>query len=118
MTFATAELTQLPGPGVQTAPQQLKDWDQKVRQPRVTKLTKKRVSVIIIGPSATPAKVLLGSLNHPRLYLKAPIELKVSRDDGFVVVSNDELDEFGYGDFLTLAIEDFRQTLLELYYEL
>lgn len=122
MPMAVPELTQLAGPGVQTTPELLRelpeDWDRKINRTRVTQVSKRKKSVALTGPSATPSKVLLGSLNHPILYLKAPIGLKVSRDGVSVVASNDELDEFGYGDHLTMAIEDFRQTVIELYLEL
>lgn len=73
------------------------------------------VQIEILGPTATPKEILLGSLNHPLLFLRKPIQLQISRDEKFVVVSWPEFEEFGYGNHLTDAIEDFRQTLVEFY---
>lgn len=67
------------------------------------------------GKSATPAEILLGCLNHPSLRLRKPIPLKIEREEGHVVAAWLELDEFGYGAYLTAAVEDFRQTLVEVY---
>lgn len=74
--------------------------------------------IAVLGRSATPSEILLGSLNHPRLYLRKPIPLKIDREDEHVVAAWPEIDEFGYGSHLTAALEDFRQTLVELYLSL
>jgi len=65
--------------------------------------------------SATPKKARLGSLNHPFLYLKKPIPLSIEREGDWVVASHSELEEFGFGENFSAAIEDFRQTLIELF---
>lgn len=91
----------LRGHGVATIPQS-EEWKQKR-------------NIRISGPKATPKEIMLGSLNHPLLFLRKPIQLQVGRDEKFVVVSWPEFDEFGYGNYLTEAIEDFRQTLIEFY---
>ena len=74
--------------------------------------------IAILGRPATPAEILLGSLNHPALRLRKPIPLKIDREDEHVVAAWQEFDEFGYGAHLTVALEDFRQTLVELYLSL
>lgn len=78
--------------------------------------TRRRIE--IFGRTATPAEILLGSLNHPALRLRKPIPLKIDREDEHVVAAWQEFDEFGYGAHLTVALEDFRQTLVELYLSL
>jgi len=67
-----------------------------------------------LGP-ATPPSLVLGTLNHPRLRLRRPLELRISREEGSVVASVPELEEFGYGPHLSVAIDDLRQGLVELY---
>jgi hypothetical protein len=41
--------------------------------------------------------------------------LSVEREDQWVIATYAEIDEFGYGGHLTEAVEDFRQSLIELY---
>ena len=69
----------------------------------------------VIAESATPREVILGTLPHPRLRLLAPIRLQVQREDGSVTVWAEDLEEVGYGPDLGAAIQDFQQTLIELY---
>lgn len=70
---------------------------------------------VLAPSSATPHELLLGSMNHPCLGLRQPLRLTITRDGPLVVAHASELEEFGYGPHLTSAVEDFRQTLLELY---
>jgi len=74
-----------------------------------------RFAVVAEPPSATPPTLLLGNLNHPILRLRQPLALSVEREDHWIVATYPELDEFGYGGHLTEAVEDFRQSLIELY---
>ena len=67
------------------------------------------------GGDATPAKIRLGSLQSPVLKLRSPILLRVGREDGFVTVWSDDLEELGHGPHLTAALEDFQKTVAELY---
>ncbi len=74
-------------------------------------------AVTIVEP-ATPTDVLLGTLPDPEIRLQAPIHLEVQQEDDNVAVWSEELEEFGYGPHLTAAIEDFQQTVIELYHTL
>ena len=65
--------------------------------------------------SATPREISLGNLSHPSLRLRSPLRLDVSRDGDSVGVWSPELEEMGYGPNLGAAIEDFQQTLIELF---
>ncbi len=69
-------------------------------------------------PSATPDRLLLGGLRHPRLRLYRPVSLTVEREDEHVTVWSDLLEEIGYGPHLTAAVEDFQETVSELYFSL
>ncbi len=68
--------------------------------------------------TATPPEIYLGALPGPELRLRTPLRLEVQREDDSVVVWSADLDEFGYGPHLTAAIEDFQQTIIELYHTL
>lgn len=74
-----------------------------------------RFAIKLIPLSATPSRLILGNLNHPTLRLRHPLELLIEREDQWIVAAYPELDEFGYGAHLTEAVEDFRQSLIELY---
>ena len=67
---------------------------------------------------ALPVTFRIGMLPHPKLRLRAPIEVTVGRDDDLVTVWSEALDEVGYGTHLTAAVEDFQRTIVELYWEL
>jgi hypothetical protein len=62
--------------------------------------------------------VLFGALSDPQLYLLEPIPLTVTNEGSDVVLTWDEIDEFGCGDKTTTAIDDFAQSLRELYHHL
>jgi len=64
---------------------------------------------------ATPESLLLGNLNHPHLRLREPINVLITREDSLLIASIPDIDEFGYGPHLTAAVEDLRQTLIELF---
>ncbi len=68
--------------------------------------------------SATPGTLVLGSLRHPQLRLRSSLPLRVEREHDFVTVWNDALEELGYGPYLTVAVEDFQKTVVELYFSL
>lgn len=65
--------------------------------------------------SATPEQLVVGNLNHPRLRLRQPIAVMITREESLVIASLPQLEEFGYGSHVTAAVEDLRQTLIELY---
>jgi hypothetical protein len=64
--------------------------------------------------SARPDHLLLGTVGDDRLRVLKPIPLDVSVEDVHVVVSWTEVDEFGSGDTLSQAIDDFSASLLQL----
>ncbi len=72
---------------------------------------------VVVEP-ATPTDVLLGALPSPDLRIRKPIRLEVKREGDSVAVWSADLEELGYGLHLTEAIEDFQQTVIELYHAL
>jgi hypothetical protein len=62
-----------------------------------------------------PAELYIGSLPDPRLRLRIPLRVTVEEEDGVVSVWNSELEEVGYGSNRGAAVQDFQQTLVELY---
>jgi hypothetical protein len=68
-----------------------------------------------ISAHATPTQLLVGNLNHPRLRLREPINVIITEDDSLLIASIPDIEEFGYGSHLTAAVEDLRQTLIELF---
>ena len=64
---------------------------------------------------ATPEQLLVGNLNHPHLRLRKPINVIITEDDSLLIANIPEIEEFGYGSHLTAAVEDLRQTLIELF---
>jgi len=67
------------------------------------------------APVVTPPLLLLSSLPHPQMRLRVPLRLRVEREGDLVSVWNEEVEELGYGPHLTAAVEDFQQTVVELY---
>ena len=65
-----------------------------------------------------PEKVLLGVLGDPQLRLRRPIPVDISVDAGTVVAASAELEEFGYGDSLSAALEDLGKTVAQLFLSL
>lgn len=82
---------------------------------------KKPASVILISgpaPSARPQSVLFGALADPGLRLRKAIPLQVCADDAHVTLTWQEIDEFGCGSSTTEALDDFAQSVRELYHHL
>lgn len=71
-------------------------------------------------PTSTPAEdsVAIGSLIDLRLRMNRPISLRIQRNQDQFTAVHDELDELGYGADPISAVQDFRQTLAELYWTL
>ena len=64
-----------------------------------------------------PTSLSIGRLDDPRLRLTAPIPVRVEEDGlGNVVLWSDDLDEFGVGETLDAAMDDFRSTVVALYF--
>jgi hypothetical protein len=70
------------------------------------------------APNPRPAKVLFGGLQDPDVQVVRPIPLEVCVEESTVVVSWTEIDEFGTGENLSCALDDFSHTLRELYHHL
>jgi hypothetical protein len=60
----------------------------------------------------------IGSLLDHRLRMRGSITLQMERDGEFYVASSHELNEYGYGADPISAVQDARNTIAELYWEL
>lgn len=69
-------------------------------------------------PGALPDRLWFGGPVHPGLRLRRPVPLDVRREEGTVIVSSDDLEEFGSGQTLGEAVIDFSKGLAELYFSL
>lgn len=68
-----------------------------------------------ILPSARPDRLLFGALNDPEFRLRQSIPLTLSVDESGIVVTWLEVEEFGYGQKMGTALDDFGQSIRELY---
>jgi len=66
-------------------------------------------------PDARPSRLQFAGLRDPRLRMKQAIPLDVTVEEGHVVVNWAAIDEFGSGDTLSAAIDDFAYALRALY---
>src|SRR5579863_6875956 len=82
------------------------------QEPKIT------VRIIEEIPSARPDSVLFAALANPGLRLRKPIPLHVSVQEGHVVLSWAETDEFACGATTGEALDDFSKTVSELYLDL
>jgi hypothetical protein len=73
------------------------------------------VFAVTSGQSARPDRVLFGALNDPMFRLQKAIPLEVTVEEGHVVVNWADIDEFGSGNTLSAAIDDFAYALRALY---
>jgi hypothetical protein len=82
----------------------------------------KEVEATIYTPkeiiSARPDFVLLGSVSHPELRIRKAIPLEVLTEEGHVILTWVEADEFVCGDTTGDALDDFSKMIGELYFEL
>ncbi len=62
--------------------------------------------------------LLLYSLHHPLLFLKAPIAVSLEYDADQVIAYAHDLNVFGYGETEIEALSDLRRTISDLYCEL
>jgi len=72
----------------------------------------------LIADKATPKLLQLATVPDDRLRMKAPIEVKIKQEGEFYIARCDYLNEFGYGESPTEAIEDLQLVLVELYWTL
>lgn len=69
-------------------------------------------------PNLRPSHVSFAAIRDPRLRMTQAILLDVTFEESNVVVYSPEIEEFGTGDTLTAALEDFGASARELYYRL
>jgi hypothetical protein len=69
-------------------------------------------------PDPCPSHVLFAGLRDPRLRMLQAIPLDVAKEESHVIVSWSAVDEFGAGETLSAAMDDFAASLRELYYQL
>ena len=62
--------------------------------------------------------IQIGNLLDPRLRLRESVTLKMEQDDEFHVAWCEELNEYGYGLDPISAVQDARNTIAELYWQL
>ena len=67
---------------------------------------------------ATPPELLLGTVRHPSLRLRAPVVLRVECRGDMVTVQSDELAASGNGAHVTAAIEDLQRRVAAMYLSL
>ena len=73
-------------------------------------------AVVAVSEDTTAEKsILIGTIPHPALRLRAPLRVEIERQGGEVAVWSSDLEESGYGSHLTAAIEDFQRSIVELY---
>ncbi len=77
-----------------------------------------RVEILAHAPNPRPSKVLFGGLQDPALQVQRAIPLEVAVEEATVVVRWSEVDEFGAGETLSSALDDFAHTVRELYHHL
>ena len=65
-----------------------------------------------------PEAVLFGAISDPMIRVTSPIPLRISREGDTVAVFSPDLEEFGYGQTLSDALDDFAKTIRELYLSL
>lgn len=69
-------------------------------------------------PNPRPSRVLFAALRDPRLRMVCAIPLNVTVEESTVVVCWSEINEFGTGETLSVALDDFAGGLRELYHRL
>jgi hypothetical protein len=71
-----------------------------------------------IEPTTLPKEIKIGGLLDPRVRLRAPLLVEVREEDGLISVWNGDLEEFGSGESLGDALDDFQRTVASLYFTL
>ena len=69
-------------------------------------------------PTGRPSRISFAGLRDPRLRMVRAIPLDVTVEESTVVVSWAEIDEFGTGETLSAALDDFADSLRELHHQL
>ena len=67
---------------------------------------------------ATPKELEIGALLDDRLRVNNAINVVMEQEEGIYIARCDSLDEFGYGETPSNAIDDLRLVIAELYWTL
>jgi len=89
--------------------------------PKMPVLVSQPVSVLFVGgppPSARPDSVLFGALSNPKFRLAKPIHLSVTTEEGHVILTWPDADEFACGETMGEALDEFAKSIADLYVEL
>ena len=70
------------------------------------------------APAALREELLVGTIRDGRLRVHSPIHVKVMREGEEVVTEATELNEFGFGENLSEALDDLQAAVRELYWSL
>jgi hypothetical protein len=70
---------------------------------------------MVAEPEAMPSRILLGTLSAPGHRVVKAIPVNLSLEEGMVVASWRDADEFGTGASMSSALEDLGRTVAELY---
>ena len=60
-------------------------------------------------------KILLGSLRDGKFKVEFPISVNVTYENEQVIVEAEEINEFGFGENISVAIADLQRAIVELY---
>jgi len=69
-------------------------------------------------PQPLPKQINFGALKDPLLRVLKPIQLSVSSEEDHIVLHWPEVEEFGTGQTLSSALDDFSASLRQLYHHL
>ena len=73
------------------------------------------MSYNVASAAQQPKHLLFGAISHPRLRALRPIPVEISRKQGNYVARFKTADEFGWGETMSMALEDLGKTLAELF---
>lgn len=88
---------------------------------RDTRATNRLIEMVleeIEAKSDAIDSVQIGSLLDTRLRMSQPVTLVIEKDEDFFVAWHEGLQEFGYGADPISAVQDFRNTMAQLYWQL
>lgn len=102
-------------PPAQEVPQPGKPSVKFQRPAAAARVETKVMFVAPLAPAPRPTQILLGTLSTFGYRLVKPIPVRLDTQDGTVVASWHDVDEFGTGASMCSACEDLGRTLAELY---
>jgi len=114
-------------PGIVKEPERTETWFRDKRflsgfEPKEPRISREDAWNVIAQPkgkgSAVPLRVVIQSLLDRRLSMVEPLTVLIEQEGEFYIAQCEELEEFGYGYDPIDAVDDFRQTVAELYWTL